>query len=226
MTTIATRRPVLPDRALPWAGLLAVLAVFELLARTELINPRFFPPVSEMVVRLVEEAGTGEFWTAVGNTLQGWALGLGIACAIAVPVGIVDRLQPAAVSRAARRDRVPAPDPVRRADPARRARVRLGPGEQGVPRGVRRDLAAADADALRRAGRRPGGDGHRALVRLLARAAAAARDAAQRRALRRHRRADLRRRGADPRRHRRAGDRRRPGWAARSTSRARAATSS
>jgi ABC-type nitrate/sulfonate/bicarbonate transport system permease component len=89
MTTIATRRPAVPDRALPWAGLLAVLALFELLARTELINPRFFPPVSEMIARLAEEAGTGGFWSAVGNTLQGWALGLGIACAIAVPVGIV-----------------------------------------------------------------------------------------------------------------------------------------
>ena len=34
------------------------------------------------------------------------------------------------------------------------------------------DLAAADADALRRAGRRPDRDRHGALVRLLARAAA------------------------------------------------------
>jgi ABC-type nitrate/sulfonate/bicarbonate transport system permease component len=88
MTTIATRR-ALPDWALPWAGLLGVLALFELLSRAELINPRFFPPVSEMFGRLVEEAGTGAFWSAVGNTLQGWALGLGIACAIAIPAGIL-----------------------------------------------------------------------------------------------------------------------------------------
>jgi ABC-type nitrate/sulfonate/bicarbonate transport system permease component len=88
MTTIATRRP-LPDWALPWAGLLAVLALFELLSRAELINRRFFPPISEMIARLVEEAGTGDFWSAVGNTLQGWALGLGIACAIAIPAGIL-----------------------------------------------------------------------------------------------------------------------------------------
>jgi ABC-type nitrate/sulfonate/bicarbonate transport system permease component len=88
MTTIATRRPV-PDRALPWAGLLAVLAVFELLSRSDLINRRFFPPISEMIGRLVEEAGTSGFWSAVGNTLQGWALGLGIACAIAIPAGIL-----------------------------------------------------------------------------------------------------------------------------------------
>jgi ABC-type nitrate/sulfonate/bicarbonate transport system permease component len=89
MTAIATRRPAVPDWALPWAGLLAVLAVFEALSRSDLINRRFFPPISEMIARLVEEAGTSEFWTAVANTMQGWALGLGIACAIAIPVGIL-----------------------------------------------------------------------------------------------------------------------------------------
>ena len=89
MTAVAARRSAVPDRVLPWAGLAAVLAVFELLCRTELINPRFFPPPSEMIVRLADEAGTSGFWSAVGNTLQGWVLGLGIACAIAVPVGIV-----------------------------------------------------------------------------------------------------------------------------------------
>jgi ABC-type nitrate/sulfonate/bicarbonate transport system permease component len=88
MTTIATRRPV-PDWILPWAGLLTVLAAFELASRAELINSRFFPPISEMIARLVEEAGASGFWSAVGNTLQGWALGLGIACAIAIPLGIV-----------------------------------------------------------------------------------------------------------------------------------------
>jgi ABC-type nitrate/sulfonate/bicarbonate transport system permease component len=88
VTTIAARRTV-PDRALPWLGVAGVLAIFELLSRAELINSRFFPPISAMVARLVEEAGTGGFWTDVGHTMQGWALGLGIACAIAVPLGIV-----------------------------------------------------------------------------------------------------------------------------------------
>jgi ABC-type nitrate/sulfonate/bicarbonate transport system permease component len=88
VTTIAARRTV-PDRALPWLGVAGVLAIFELLSRAELINSRFFPPISAMVARLVEEAGTGGFWTDVGHTMEGWALGLGIACAIAVPLGIV-----------------------------------------------------------------------------------------------------------------------------------------
>ena len=89
MTTIAARRPALPDRALPWVGLAAVLAIFELLARTDLINRRFFPPVSEMIGRLAQELGETSFWTAVLDTLQGWALGLGIACLVAIPSGIL-----------------------------------------------------------------------------------------------------------------------------------------
>jgi ABC-type nitrate/sulfonate/bicarbonate transport system permease component len=77
----------IPAWALPWLGLLAVLAVCELLTRV--IGSAFFPPVTEMLGSLVDELGTGSFWAAVGNTLQGWAIGLGLAVAIAVPAGIV-----------------------------------------------------------------------------------------------------------------------------------------
>src|SRR5215211_8875803 len=117
------------------------------------------------------------------------------------------RLEPARLSRAARADRVPAPDPVGRADPARRARLRHRPGEQGLPRRLRLLLAAVRADALRRAGRRPRRDRHGALVRARPLRADLADPAPRRRALHRHRRADLLRRRADPLRHRRARDR-------------------
>jgi ABC-type nitrate/sulfonate/bicarbonate transport system permease component len=39
--------------------------------------------------RLVELLSGAEFWTAVGNTLQGWALGLAIAAALAIPLGVL-----------------------------------------------------------------------------------------------------------------------------------------
>jgi len=88
MTALAARRPV-PDRALPWVGTLTVVAVFELASRTELVASRHFPPISTWAWRLLEEAGTAALWTSVGRTVQGWALGLAIAVAIAVPAGIV-----------------------------------------------------------------------------------------------------------------------------------------
>jgi ABC-type nitrate/sulfonate/bicarbonate transport system permease component len=75
--------------ALPWLGVLVVLGTLELLTRGEVISPRYFPPPSEMFAALWDEIGTASFWSAVGNTLQGWALGLGIAALIAIPAGIV-----------------------------------------------------------------------------------------------------------------------------------------
>jgi ABC-type nitrate/sulfonate/bicarbonate transport system permease component len=68
---------------------LTVLVLFELLTRAELISSRYFPPPTEIFAALIDEAQTASFWQAVGNTLQGWALGLGIAAAIAIPAGIL-----------------------------------------------------------------------------------------------------------------------------------------
>jgi ABC-type nitrate/sulfonate/bicarbonate transport system permease component len=73
---------------MPWLGVAAVLGLFELLTRTDVISSRHFAPPSEMFAALADEATTGAFWTAVGNTMQGWALGLALAAAIAIPCGI------------------------------------------------------------------------------------------------------------------------------------------
>jgi ABC-type nitrate/sulfonate/bicarbonate transport system permease component len=72
-----------------WLGVATTLAVLELLTRTNAISSRHFPPPTEMFSALADQVTTGEFWAAVGNTLEGWALGLAVAAAIAVPVGIV-----------------------------------------------------------------------------------------------------------------------------------------
>jgi len=74
---------------LPWLGIAFMIALGELLTRTETISSRHFPPPTDMFAALADEVVTADFWAAVGNTLQGWALGLAIACAIAIPVGIV-----------------------------------------------------------------------------------------------------------------------------------------
>ena len=68
--------------------MLAVLALFEVLSRTEILPSRSFPPISDMLSTLWGELGTGELWEAIGQTLQGWALGLGIAAGLAVPIGV------------------------------------------------------------------------------------------------------------------------------------------
>src|SRR5205814_10364480 len=47
------------------------------------------PPRSTTVSELWRLAQTGAFWTQFGDTVRGWALGLGIATALAVPLGIL-----------------------------------------------------------------------------------------------------------------------------------------
>lgn len=68
-------------------GTLGVLVLLELLTRIGVLPARFLPPPSEILVTLARLLGAGEAWAAIGMTLLGWALGLGIAILIAVPVG-------------------------------------------------------------------------------------------------------------------------------------------
>jgi ABC-type nitrate/sulfonate/bicarbonate transport system permease component len=85
----AARGPAVPGWALPLLGVLAVLAFFELISRAGLVDERHFPPVSEMLRALWDQLGSATFWTALWRTLEGWALGLFIAAAVAIPLGIV-----------------------------------------------------------------------------------------------------------------------------------------
>lgn len=78
-----------PDWALPWVSVIAVLALFEVLPRVGVLARDHFPPISQTLGTLFEQLGAESFWVAVGNTLEGWALGLGIAAALAIPLGIV-----------------------------------------------------------------------------------------------------------------------------------------
>ena len=78
-----------PDRLLPWASIVGVLVLFDVLPRIGILPRDHFPPISETLSTLGEQLGEASFWEAVGNTLQGWALGLGIAAALAIPIGIV-----------------------------------------------------------------------------------------------------------------------------------------
>ena len=77
------------DAAPPLVAVAVALGLWELLARAGVLSATSFPPMSETIATLFEQLGTGDFWSAVANTLQGWALGLGIALVLAVPAGIL-----------------------------------------------------------------------------------------------------------------------------------------
>jgi NitT/TauT family transport system permease protein len=75
-----------------WLGLLGVLLAFgvcEAVSRAGLVRRSYLPPATEVLGRAVELAGDPVFLDGIGVTLRAWALGLGLACAIAVPLGLL-----------------------------------------------------------------------------------------------------------------------------------------
>jgi ABC-type nitrate/sulfonate/bicarbonate transport system permease component len=72
-----------------WAGVLGILVLLELIVRVGIIPARYFPPMTTTFGTLFEQLGQSSFWTAVLQTLQGWALGLGVAALIGIPLGML-----------------------------------------------------------------------------------------------------------------------------------------
>jgi len=75
-------------------GVLGFMATWELASRLELVNPKYLPPFTETAARLVVELGKERFWSALGDTLVTWALGLAIATLAAILAGAVVGLVP------------------------------------------------------------------------------------------------------------------------------------
>jgi ABC-type nitrate/sulfonate/bicarbonate transport system permease component len=73
----------------PTVAVLCALALWELVVGIGLLNDDHVPSMTSTVAELADLLGDGDFWSAVGSTLQGWALGLGIAAALAIPLGIL-----------------------------------------------------------------------------------------------------------------------------------------
>jgi ABC-type nitrate/sulfonate/bicarbonate transport system permease component len=67
----------------------AALAVWELASRGGLISQRDLPSMSASFRELWSLMQTGSFWGAFAQTVRGWALGLAVATALAVPIGIL-----------------------------------------------------------------------------------------------------------------------------------------
>jgi ABC-type nitrate/sulfonate/bicarbonate transport system permease component len=67
----------------------AALVVWEVVSKTGVISEQDLPSMSTTVGKLWSLVQTGDFWIAVVRTMRGWALGLLVATAVAVPLGIV-----------------------------------------------------------------------------------------------------------------------------------------
>ncbi len=82
-------RRQLPAWILGLIGLAGLMALVEVIPRVGLVSRRFLPPFSDMMRALADEAKTGVFWQALGETLRGWVIGLAIAMIAGVVLGIV-----------------------------------------------------------------------------------------------------------------------------------------
>jgi ABC-type nitrate/sulfonate/bicarbonate transport system permease component len=83
------RRRRLPPWILPTVTIILILGVLELVVREGLVLKTAFSPPSSIARTLYEQVQTSPYWLAVWNTLKGWALGLGLATAAAVPLGLL-----------------------------------------------------------------------------------------------------------------------------------------
>ena len=82
-------RSRLADVAVPVLSVAAALVLWELISRTGFISERDLPAMTTTVRELWSLMETSSFWAAVLHTVRGWAIGLGVAAALAVPIGIV-----------------------------------------------------------------------------------------------------------------------------------------
>ena len=89
----AVRRTAVIQRSWRWAtpllATIGFIALLELAIEIGLISKDAIPAPTDIAGAFVDQLGTAKFWTAVRQTLEGWALGLGIAAALAIPIGIV-----------------------------------------------------------------------------------------------------------------------------------------
>jgi ABC-type nitrate/sulfonate/bicarbonate transport system permease component len=71
------------------SGLAALAAAVEAVPRLGLVPARYLPPTSEILAALGRQAGRPEFWTALGDTLQTWLLGLALAAGAGLLLGVL-----------------------------------------------------------------------------------------------------------------------------------------
>jgi ABC-type nitrate/sulfonate/bicarbonate transport system permease component len=71
------------------SGIVCVVVLLELVVRTGLLPHAWFPPPSEIVPAFIGLVTSGELFVPLGQTLQGWVLGIVVAVVVAVPLGVL-----------------------------------------------------------------------------------------------------------------------------------------
>jgi ABC-type nitrate/sulfonate/bicarbonate transport system permease component len=73
----------------PVVAIVLLLALWEAVVRAGLIPETSIPPATSAIGELATQLTEAAMWKAVGNTLQGWVIGLGLAVLLGVPAGIL-----------------------------------------------------------------------------------------------------------------------------------------
>src|SRR5215472_7228568 len=142
-------------------GIVLLLAVWEALPRLVTLSAGtklFFTTPSHVVGTLWEMFATGSIWSPLGVSAGAFALGLGIAIVVALPLGDAERAARPLHHRVQR-------DAAAGLPAARHAVVRARPVVEGGDRVHRRAVSAADQHLRGRAQRRQAADQRGALVR-------------------------------------------------------------
>lgn len=71
------------------AGVLGFIGIWELVSRTGIVDSTYLPPFSTVAGEVVDLLSTGEFWSALGDTMRSWAIGLALSLVAGVVLGIV-----------------------------------------------------------------------------------------------------------------------------------------
>lgn len=70
-------------------GILAAIGILEALCAGGVISPLDMPAPHKVAVTFASVVRQGSFWSAVGDTMKGWLLGLACALAVALPAGML-----------------------------------------------------------------------------------------------------------------------------------------
>lgn len=82
-------RVVSPSIVRGLIGAFVLFGVLELLTRAELVDPTYLPPASTILATVGGILVDPEFLANVGGTLLAWSIGLLVAMAIAIPLGLL-----------------------------------------------------------------------------------------------------------------------------------------